>query len=290
MNILLVRHGQSQANTGKVNTHEMMGDAYVPLTEEGIKQSKKLGLSIGKEHLNNSLIYCSPYSRTRMTLGAMLQSASVNEHEITRYEDPRLREEERGYSEPAEQMGNRSKHGWFYYRHHGGESSADVYDRVSGFLESLMRQVNRSKQQNVLIVTHGAVIRAFVMRFMHLTVEQFESLSNPNNASAIKIGLKGTLDSPVISNARWEVEGITCRDDEWAGFMSEIDMENIDNEILGSIVESRRGQLEISKNVDDIENTIDRAAGLACDMPQELREEIENSCMDNNHIELNDEI
>lgn len=252
MNIILIRHGQSQANTGKVNTHEMMGDAYVPLTEEGIEQSKELGLSLGKNCLQNSLVYCSPYLRTRMTLRAMLEGAAVNEHELAIYEDPRLREEERGYSEPGEQMDNRSKHGWFYYRHHGGESSADVYDRVSGFLESLIRQVNRSKQENIVVVTHGAVIRAFVMRFMHLTVEQFESLSNPSNATIIKIGLKDTLASPVISNGKWGVEGINNRNGTWSEFISEHDLDRIDDMDEKGIVKSRIGQKEIKVDIDNL--------------------------------------
>jgi len=210
MKITLIRHGESQANTGEVSPIEM-GDAYIPLTEKGRRQAEATGAILGTSAFNYAQIYCSPYVRTRMTLEGLLKGANLNKEGLDVYEDPRLREEERGFAPPNEQMPLRERHGWFYYRHHGGESSADCYDRVSSFIDSMYREIGRQGETNVLIVAHGAVIRLFVMRFLHLTVEQFESLKNPANGSVVTIGLTESIDAPVFSSGKWSVEGLELR-------------------------------------------------------------------------------
>ena len=122
-----------------------------------------------------------PYRRTRETLANIYDGAGLAPPDDARgiYEDPRLREVEHGYEPAATQEELRKTHGWFYYRFKGGESPADCYDRTSSFLESMMRQVERKKADRVLIVTHGLTIRCFVMRFLHLSVEEFDVLANP---------------------------------------------------------------------------------------------------------------
>ena len=101
------------------------------------------------------------------------------------YEDPRLREVEHGYTDVRAQEALRRTHGWFYYRFEGGESPADCYDRTAGFLESMMRQKDRKKASQVLIVTHGLTVRCFAMRFLHLRVEDFDRMLNPANCDII---------------------------------------------------------------------------------------------------------
>ncbi len=64
----------------------------------------------------------------------------------------------------------RQQVGKFFYRFPCGESGADVYDRVSGFLETLFRHFERKDMaaRNVVIVTHGLFIRLFLMRYFRL--------------------------------------------------------------------------------------------------------------------------
>jgi broad specificity phosphatase PhoE len=179
LTIKLVRHGESLANTGEVNPRDI-GDHVVPLSPHGHAQARQTGQLIGREFLEQALIYVSPYRRTRETLDGVLAGASLAPPELVglrAHEDPRLREVEHGYElvEPQEEL--RKTHGWFFYRFKGGESPADCYDRTCTFLESMMRQVERKGSERALIVTHGLTIRCFVMRFLHLTVEQFDSLA-----------------------------------------------------------------------------------------------------------------
>ena len=210
LTIKLVRHGESDANIGKVSSTEV-GDHAIPLSERGRAQAVDAGRAIGRDFLTSALVYTSPYRRTRETLAGILDGARASAAELRIYEDPRLREVEHGYDELAAQEELRKLHGWFYYRFRGGESPADCYDRTSNFLESMMRQAERKQADRVLIVTHGLTIRCFVMRFLHLGVEDFDALANPANCAVVTIAARETMTSPQFSSGSWGVEGLALR-------------------------------------------------------------------------------
>lgn len=212
LTLKLVRHGESDANIGLVTTHEV-GDFAIPLSERGKEQARDIGKEIGKSFIENALAYSSPYRRARDTLAGIFEGAGVPMPTRQRglYEDPRLREVEHGYEPAAAQEELRRTHGWFYYRFRGGESPADCYDRTSSFLESLMRQVERKQSERVLIVTHGLTIRCFVMRFLHLSVEEFDILANPPNCAVVTIGDTAELRDPQFTSGRWGVTGLSIR-------------------------------------------------------------------------------
>lgn len=210
LTIKLVRHGESEANIGKVSSRDV-GDHAIPLSEVRREQARDAGRRLGRDFVEGALVYRSPYRRTRETLDGILEGANVTRDDSRVYEDPRLREVEHGYDEVAAQEELRNLHGWFYYRFRGGESPADCYDRTSNFLESMMRQAERKKLDRVLIVTHGLTIRCFVMRFLHLTVEEFDSLANPTNCAIITLAERSKLAQCRFSSGTWGCEGITLR-------------------------------------------------------------------------------
>jgi broad specificity phosphatase PhoE len=210
----LVRHAESDANIGLVTAHEV-GDFAIPLSPRGREQAREVGRTIGRPFVEGALCYSSPYRRTRETLAELYVGCGVVPPERSRglYEDPRLREVEHGYEPSGPQEELRKTHGWFYYRFRGGESPADCYDRTSSFLESMMRQVERKKAERVLIVTHGLTIRCFVMRFMHLTVEEFDVLANPPNCAIITIGPREEIAECQFTSGSWGVSGLSLRSD-----------------------------------------------------------------------------
>ena len=209
--IKLVRHGESEANINKVLAHDT-GDHTIALSERGHQQAIAAGATIGADFLRDGLIYLSPYRRTRQTMEGILIGSGLTDRSCVRiYEDPRLREVEHGYDPPEDQLDLRRRHGWFYYRFRGGESPADCYDRTSGFLETLMRQVERKAAERVLIVTHGLTIRCFVMRFLHLSVEDFDNLASVDNCEVVTIAEKQTLGDCLYTSGRWGVSGVRLR-------------------------------------------------------------------------------
>lgn len=209
MRIHLVRHGESEGNV-KNWDYSVAGDHKVRLTQRGIEQARQAGEQLGKELLDRSLIYCSPFMRTRETLQGIFEGAGVTEP-LRVYEDSRLRETDAGYADYEAQKENRKVHGHYFYRFNGGESPADCSDRISSFLESMMRQVERKGNRDIVIVSHGLAIRCFAMRFLHMRVEEFEALANPHNCDIVTIGLFDTLDNPQFRSGRWAAQGLRLR-------------------------------------------------------------------------------
>eukprot|EP01101_Sappina_pedata_P009295 TRINITY_DN5379_c0_g1_i1.p1 TRINITY_DN5379_c0_g1~~TRINITY_DN5379_c0_g1_i1.p1 ORF type:complete len:254 (+),score=40.04 TRINITY_DN5379_c0_g1_i1:2-763(+) len=223
--IKLVRHGQSEANTGKVLAHKS-GDYNVALSDLGKQQAIQAGEKIGAHFLKGSIIYCSPYRRTRQTLSGIIQGCGIGADKrssLRVIEDPRIREVEHGYIDAHLQAEMRKTHGWFWYRFDGGESPADCYDRTSSFLESMMREKERENAETILVVSHGLAIRCLVMRFLNLTVEEFDTMSNPDNAHVIslyrleELERRGGLqphESKIVFKSRtgrWGVSGLRLR-------------------------------------------------------------------------------
>ena len=214
--IKLVRHGESRANVREVSSQDV-GDHRIRLTERGCAQARSAGEAISREFLDRALVYCSPYQRTRETLDALLSAHTLERKDLRYlYEDPRLREVEHGYTNVEAQHGRRETHGWFYYRFEGGESPADCYDRVSSFMDSMFRQLERKQSEgvrNVMVVTHGLTVRCFVMRYLHLTPEDFDRMANPVNAAVVTIRRRGPDENevPPFSTRHWVAEGLDVR-------------------------------------------------------------------------------
>jgi broad specificity phosphatase PhoE len=207
MIIKLVRHGESLANV-MGDDQVPLADHQIPLTPKGVAQARDAGAQLGADFLQNALIYTSPFLRTRQTLTGILEGADLKPEQVTTREDPRLREVEHGYADIREQRPMIETHGHFYYRYQGGESPADCYDGVSGFLESFIRSVKKTRSQKALIVTHGLALRVFVMRFLHLTVEQFDQMANPRNADIVTIAEADELGDCMFTSGQWGVEGL----------------------------------------------------------------------------------
>ncbi|MBJ7903718.1 histidine phosphatase family protein [Streptomyces sp. NPDC004549] len=199
--IILVRHGESTGNVDD-SVYEREPDHALALTERGRRQAEHTGERlreiVGDERVS---VYVSPYRRTHETL----DSFHLDPARIRVREEPRLREQDWGnWQERGDvrlQKAYRDAYGHFFFRFPQGESGADVYDRVGGFLESLFRSFEEPDHPpNVLLVTHGLAMRLFCMRWFHWTVSEFESLSNPGNAELRMLVLgengKYALDRP----------------------------------------------------------------------------------------------
>eukprot|EP00051_Salpingoeca_urceolata_P012989 m.162499 g.162499 ORF g.162499 m.162499 type:complete len:437 (-) comp17666_c0_seq2:293-1603(-) len=191
--IILIRHGQSQGNVD-ADIYAYTPDPYLKLTDTGRKQAEDAGRKL-KEliGMESAAIVCSPFVRAQQT--AELVCAQLGRDNVPIAQDPRLREQEfgmfqkRGNMKTA--MRERRTFGAFYYRFENGESGADVFERVSQFIESLHQAMYRGSwdfggserdfPENLVIVSHGLTMRLFLTSFFRLTVDQFHSMWNPRN-------------------------------------------------------------------------------------------------------------
>jgi broad specificity phosphatase PhoE len=203
--ILFVRHGESEGNVDET-LFEKKPDHLMELTPRGVEQARAAGGRVREIVAGGAVrAYVSPYLRTRQTLRSLGIADLVDRVS----EEPRLREQEWGNlwdrTSIHAQKAVRNEFGHFFYRFMHGESGADVYDRVSSFLETLHRDFERpSFPSNVLVVTHGMTLRLFLMRWFHWSVEYFESLDNPGFCE-VKVLTRSpagwTLDAPL---AQWK--------------------------------------------------------------------------------------
>ena len=70
------------------------------------------------------------------------------------------------------------------------EEKPDVYDRINDLLGSLHRDFTTdSYPENCILITHSLAIRLFIMRWFHLTVEEFETMQSPENGSLVILEL-----------------------------------------------------------------------------------------------------
>lgn len=204
--IVLIRHAKSAANAD-LNVLAHTPDHLIPLTVEGQEEALAAGKELLQLFAGETIhAYLSPYLRTRATFEGIKLGAEQQLQIACAYEDPRIREQDFGHFRAADAVplieSERSSYGTFFYRIPDGESGADVFDRISSFLETLWRDFGQHDYpENALIISHGLTIRLFLMRWFHWSVEKFETLKNPHNCEhfVMTLGANGryTLDNPL---------------------------------------------------------------------------------------------
>ncbi|XP_022156518.1 phosphoglycerate mutase-like protein AT74 isoform X2 [Momordica charantia] len=200
--IILVRHGQSEGNVDE-SAYTRIADPRISLTEAGIGEAEECGRNVRRmiegdgAHDWSVYFYVSPYKRTRQTLQHLARSFDRRRIAGMR-EEPRLREQDFGNFQDREKMrvekAMRMLYGRFFYRFPNGESAADVYDRITGFRETLKSDIDvgrfqppgrRNPNMNLVLVSHGLTLRVFLMRWYKWTVDQYERLNNLGNGRMI---------------------------------------------------------------------------------------------------------
>ena len=187
MNIVFVRHGQSEANV--VQHAEKNGGTHVhsekvyerhdfehPLTLKGVAQAKAARTtlkSLGMTPQTFNEFYVSPYKRTKET------AAYIGRDEVNWLPEIRLIERDWGLygSTPLTERivkfadtERRRERNSFYTRYENGESIPDVIGRVRDWLSTLNREMTN---KSVLAVTHGELMWAARYVLEGLTPEQW---------------------------------------------------------------------------------------------------------------------
>ncbi|GEM_PF-550714 len=212
--ILLIRHGYSMGNHDS-SFYARLGDPSVPLHEDGWRQAIAAGEFL-KEYYkanppsfaNGPRIWASSFQRTRETAGGLIEGAQgALDHCSPIYESPYLVEQDfgmfahnpdRAWQEqhmPLEKAFTRAraKQHKFFSRLPHGESPYDTYLRMGDAIASMQRDAQRKGVDDVLVVCHGVTLRAFAMRFLHISDRAWDHFRNPGNCDiyAIELDTKG---------------------------------------------------------------------------------------------------
>lgn len=203
--IILVRHGQSQGNVDEIK-YKDPGDPLVELTDKGWQQAYDAGKFLRWYYAQNPAasdqapaIWSSTYMRTRQTTQAVLKGLGWEDRPVR--EDLRLVEQSYGAAAwtPAHDHAT-AQHGLsqevfrtnrFLTPLPHGESLMNQFMRVDSFLGTLHRREEQSAESDVLIISHGATMKNFLMRWFHLPDYQWKQLETPHNCDVIALDRHG---------------------------------------------------------------------------------------------------
>jgi 2,3-bisphosphoglycerate-dependent phosphoglycerate mutase len=204
LRILLVRHGQSEANLDK-SVNARLPDHMIELSPEGERQAVSCGKFLA-QYLRSDAgrrrvrIFCSPYTRTRQTSKGIetgLQAAGIA---FDKREAVELRELEFGLFDgiPDDELERQFPVEFSHYKKHKdfegeffapmplGESRCRVAERVKGIFGTILRDADPGRPDPVtdfIVVSHGVTVRCFRMQWMHYSWEWYEAEKNPQNCS-----------------------------------------------------------------------------------------------------------
>lgn len=195
MNLYLVRHGQVKHNVDK----KFVSLKDENLTDKGVEQIERLGRYF--KGINFDEIYTSERKRTIMTARAIKPNSIINidkrlnEANFGIFENLTYEEIARLYPEESRQW----EANWQDYKIPKGESMAELYDRVKNFIEELKEK----KRENVLVVSHGGIIKLFYCYVLGGNVGLYWNFSCHN----------GQVSLIKYEYGNWYIDGITKNED-----------------------------------------------------------------------------
>lgn len=188
LELVLVRHGQSEGNEAHHRSKKGDLSAYIPefkkrhssayrLTDNGIKQAKEAGTWI-KENISETFdrYYTSEFVRA-METASLLEIPNADW-----YTEVVLRERDKGVFDNLPWTEKSEKHKYdlelrkrdsFFWAPPGGESIANVCVRVDHTFNTLRRECGNKR---VIIVCHGEVMWAFRVRIERLSQIRYHQL------------------------------------------------------------------------------------------------------------------
>lgn len=172
MQVILVRHGETEHNT----RDSITGQMDINLNKYGVEQAEKTAERL--ENVEFDAAYSSDLERTYETTRIIAERQGLHPE---RYKEFR----ERGFGEYE----GKPKDDWREVvrnhdgdRHHlspeDGESLKEVGERFVGKLNDLRKQ--HDKEDRVLVGGHGVAIKATVMEVLNLSGEGYNKLSQDN--------------------------------------------------------------------------------------------------------------
>ena len=183
MNLILIRHGQSEWNA----LNQFTGWKDPGLTSKGIEEAKSAGKIIYNLKINFDLVFTSALIRAQNTAEIILKEINQS---LTTIKDQALNE--RNYGDLAglnkddarKRWGDEQVHIWrrsYDIPPPGGESLKDTGERVLPFfMKEILPHVCEGK--NVLVAAHGNSLRSLIKFLDNISDEDIVKLEIPTGA------------------------------------------------------------------------------------------------------------
>ena len=225
--IFLFRHAESIAAVDET-LQEDLPDAELPLSPAGVKQAEEAGRLLMQEAKAERFeLWVSPFLRCLETAQAMLRGTMLPQSMWPKIRvDVRLRDQDTGVFEERtrtltikEEKRRRWEYGAFNYRFESGENGAEVFGRVDSFIGSFVRFYQRRTPAEsgkiAVIISHGVVLRLFLMRWLRLSVPWLHVTRNLAHAEWALLQ-RGAL-SASGSRQGWTVDRELCEHQYYDG-------------------------------------------------------------------------
>jgi alpha-ribazole phosphatase len=205
--VVLCRHGQTLFNAAL----RFQGQLDEPLSDLGREQSRLLAGRLAEEPLD--VAYSSDLSRARETA-----ELAIGERPVPLHLDERLREVAFGrwegltFAEIKERFPDdvaARERDRVHYAMPGGESLAQLAERLGGFLDEILPGHDG---QSVLLVAHGGTVNAVISVLMDIPLASWWRLRNHNaNVTVIEFSASGprlavfndTCHLAAIADLKW---------------------------------------------------------------------------------------
>lgn len=166
MKLLLVRHGETEANIGGI----FSGWTDFPLTEKGNRDIQATAKTL-KRYKDIDVIYSSPLNRT-VTTANVISAELKKDIQIV----DALKEMNFGIFDGKKNEYIKENHpdewktwleDYVNYRIPEGENLLDVLDRIKNFIEKTIE-----KDKDCIIVTHGGIIQVMITYLLNLGLDK----------------------------------------------------------------------------------------------------------------------
>ncbi|WP_311407116.1 histidine phosphatase family protein [Liquorilactobacillus uvarum] len=184
--LFFIRHGKTKWNL-EGRYQGAHGDS--PLLNESYQEIQQLCLFLKNYHFSS--IYCSPILRAKTTAEKIAEElqqsidvkcvANLREFNLGKMEGMKFTEVEKRYPQELDA-----------FRHHAekynpskidGESFDELFERMTPTIKKIV-ELHKSKNENVLIVSHGAALCAEIRHLLGYSLKELRAKGGLANTSA----------------------------------------------------------------------------------------------------------
>ncbi len=191
--LYIVRHGETEWNVSQV----MQGQSDSPLTKAGIKQAQDLAKNL--QHIKFDMVFSSDLLRAKRTAEIIIQEKKIavkttealRERSFGRFEgepSKRFHEELKKYWEEYEKLVDEQKFKYKFPTEPDIHSDEELVQRLTLFLREISIAYTG---KTILIVTHGGVIRSFLVHLGYGTPAEL-TWGTVKNSGYLKLLSDGT--------------------------------------------------------------------------------------------------
>lgn len=188
MKIYFARHGQTDWNI----LRKVQGTTDIPLNETGILQAKELCQYLLENDISFEKIYTSYQVRAKQTAHIIDEHFHTGYEVVSGLEEMNLGLFEGHTWEEIEALYPEELRLWNSYKRYNkspqGESYQMVMERLFGALDHILEQYDTSSDQNLLIISHGAVIMTLIAMHNNIPFEQSHTIA-VDNAKPIEFSI-----------------------------------------------------------------------------------------------------